>query len=72
MLQRWHDAWRKRRDERTLRKRAIPDPLWQLTLARYPFIARRSTEDLAALRDLATLFLAEKEFHGAQGFEVTD
>jgi Mlc titration factor MtfA (ptsG expression regulator) len=72
MLQRWHDAWRKRRDERTLRKRAIPDPLWQLTLARYPFIARRSADDLATLRDLATLFLAEKEFHGAQGFEVTD
>ena len=72
MLQRWHDAWRKRRDERTLRKRAIPQPLWQLTLARYPFIARRSADDLATLRDLATLFLAEKEFHGAQGFEVTD
>jgi Mlc titration factor MtfA (ptsG expression regulator) len=72
MLQRWHDAWRKRRDERTLRKRAIPNPLWQLTLARYPFIARRRADDLATLRDLATLFLAEKEFHGAQGFEVTD
>jgi Mlc titration factor MtfA (ptsG expression regulator) len=72
MLQRWHDAWRKHRDERTLRKRAIPEALWQLTLARYPFIARRSEADRSTLRDLATLFLAEKEFTGAQGFEVTD
>lgn len=60
------------RDERTLRRRAIPDHLWDLTVARYPFISRRSAEDLASLRDLATLFLAEKEFHGAQGLEITD
>jgi Mlc titration factor MtfA (ptsG expression regulator) len=72
VLQRWRHAWRKRRDERTLRNRAIPDTLWQLTLARYPFLAQRSAADLAVLRDLATLFLAEKEFTGAQGFEVTD
>ncbi len=72
MLQRWRTEWRKRRDERTLKQRAIPEPLWQLTLARYPFLARRSAEDLAALRDLATLFLADKEFTGAQGFEISD
>jgi len=63
---------KKRRDERTLKRRPIPDALWQLTLARYPFLARRTAEDLAALRDLATLFLADKEFHGAQGLHVTD
>jgi hypothetical protein len=43
-----------------------------LTVARYPFIGRRSAEDLASLRDLSTLFIAEKEFHGAQGFKITD
>jgi Mlc titration factor MtfA (ptsG expression regulator) len=72
VLHRWFATLRKRRDERTLRKRAIPDPLWALTLARYPFLARRRDDDIATLRDLATLFLAQKEFTGAHGFEVTD
>jgi len=72
VLGRWVSHWRKRRDERVLRQRAIPEPLWQLTLARYPFLARRSADDLAALRELATLFLAQKEFHGAQGLAITD
>ncbi|HEX6704605.1 MAG TPA: M90 family metallopeptidase [Albitalea sp.] len=60
------------RDERTLRKRPIPDALWELTLARYPFLGRRSADDRAALRDLATLFLAQKEFTGAQGLAISD
>lgn len=72
MLQRWWSGWRRLREERTLRKRAIPEALWALTLARYPFLAERSAEDLSTLRDLATLFLAEKEFTGAHGFEVSD
>ncbi|HEX6363322.1 MAG TPA: M90 family metallopeptidase [Albitalea sp.] len=72
MLQRWWSSLRKRRDERTLRTRAIPEPLWALTLARYPFLARRRDADRAALRELATLFLAQKEFTGAHGFVVTD
>jgi len=72
VLNRWWSTWRKLREERVLRRRAIPEALWQLTLARYPFLAQRDAADLAALRDLATLFLADKEFHGAQGFEITD
>src|SRR5215208_6315964 len=72
VFQRWWSTLRRRRDQRTLRKRPIPDALWELTLARYPFLARRHTEDLAALRELATLFLAQKEFTGAHGFEVSD
>ena len=69
MLAGW---WRRWRAERTLARRAIPDELWALTLARYPFLARRSAADLAALRELATLFLADKEFAGMQGLEVDD
>jgi len=65
-------AWRRMREARVLRRRAIPDPLWALTLARYPFLSLRSAEDLDELRRLATLFLASKEFHGAGGFDVTD
>lgn len=51
---------------------AIPDGLWQGVLARYPFIAARSPDELARLRDLASRFLAGKEFHGANGLEITD
>ena len=62
----------RRRDERVLRDRPIPDELWALTLARFAFIGRRAPDDLDRLRRLATLFLARKEFTGAQGLEVTD
>ena len=66
-------AWlRQRRETRTLAKRAIPDPLWQLTLARFPFLGWRAAADVAKLRDLTTLFLSEKEFTGAHGLEVND
>ena len=60
------------RAARTLLHRPIPDALWSLTLARYPFIARRSEADRQGLRELATLFLADKEFAGMQGLEVDD
>lgn len=64
--------WRQWRSARTLERRAIPDPLWQLTLARFPFIASRSADDRQRLRTLSTLFLADKEFAGMQGLEVDD
>ncbi len=65
-------AWRERRNDSTLQRRAIPDALWQLTLARYPFIARRSVADLDQLRRLSTLFLDNKEFSGAGGMHIDD
>jgi len=65
----WLSRWRR---QRTLERRPIPGPLWQLTLARFPFLAARSTEDVQALRDMATLFLAQKEFSGVRGLEVSD
>jgi Mlc titration factor MtfA (ptsG expression regulator) len=64
--------WRRWRRARTLERRAIPESLWQLTLARYPFLAARSATDLAALREMSTLFLARKEFSGARGLVVSD
>lgn len=69
MIARW---WRQRREARTLERRAIPDQLWALTLARFPFMARRSADDRQRLRELATLFLADKEFAGMQGLVVDD
>ena len=65
----WLRRWR---ETRTLAKRAIPDALWALTLARFHFLSWRSAADIAALRDMATLFLADKEFTGAHGLEVDD
>lgn len=64
-LARWREA-------RALRRHAIPEALWHRVLAAYPFLAARSAEDLLALRQLASLFLSKKEFHGAQGLQVTD
>ena len=65
-------AWRRWREARTLARRAIPDPLWTTTLAAYPFLGWRSAEDRRRLRELATLFIADKEWAGAHGFEVSD
>lgn len=64
--------WQARREARVLAHRAIPDALWQLTLARLPFLAQRSDADLAELRRLATLFLDQKEFTGMDGLVVDD
>ncbi len=64
-LNRWREA-------RALQRHAVPDDLWQTILAAYPFIASRSDEDRDALRSLVSLFLSRKEFHGAQGLQVTD
>jgi MtfA peptidase len=61
-------GWLKRR----LPALPIPEPLWHGVLARYPFIAARPPGDLARLRELAARFLAGKEFHGANGVEITD
>ena len=65
LLKRWREA-------RTLARRAIPEPLWQQTLARFPFLAYRNAADVARLRDTATLFLDRKRFTGAHGLVVDD
>ena len=64
--------WQAHRESRVLARRAIPEPLWQLTLARLPFLAARPASDLAELRRLASLFLDEKEFTGAGGLVIDD
>ena len=69
MVGSWFKRWR---TERTLQRRAIPDALWQLTLARFPFLRLPSDADAARLRELTTLFLASKEFTGIDGLVVDD
>lgn len=71
-MKQWFARLQARREAKALARRAIPDELWALTLARLPFLARRPDEDLAELRRLASLFLDRKEFTGAGGLTVTD
>ncbi len=66
------DWIKRRRTARTLERRAIPQPLWDLTLARFPFLVQPDETAAARLRTMATLFLAEKEFTGAGGVVVDD
>ena len=69
MVGSWFKRWR---TERTLQRRAIPDALWQLTLARFPFLRLPSVADASRLRELSTLFLASKEFTGIDGLVIDD
>lgn len=50
----------------------LPDALWHHTLTNCPFLTQYSGAELARLRELAALFLEDKEFHGAQGLTITD
>lgn len=69
MIAEW---WRRQRDARALRTHAIPEPLWRLTLDRYPFLADLGGPGDQRLRELASLFLSRKEFTAAGGLEMSD
>jgi hypothetical protein len=60
----WLTEWRRKR---VLAKHAIDDRLWSSATGRLEFLPSSPK-----LRELALLFLAEKQFVGAQGLEVTD
>lgn len=64
--------WRRRKEARLLRERAIPPALWQTTLARYPFLSVLDAVRLERLRAMAALFLARKEFAALGGLELSD
>ena len=59
----WITEWRRKR---VLEKHAIDDALWQRATAGLAFLPTTPR-----LRELALLFMAEKEFVGAHGIEVT-
>ena len=60
----WFTEWRRRR---VLARHRIDDALWQAATAPLKFLPRAPK-----LRELALLFLAEKEFTGAHELPVTD
>jgi Mlc titration factor MtfA (ptsG expression regulator) len=61
----WLTEWRRRR---VLRRHAIADALWGRVTRGLAFLPRGNPK----LRELALLFLAEKEFAGAHGLQITD
>ncbi|GAB3630634.1 membrane protein [Pandoraea terrae] len=63
---------RRARETRHLARHAIDDAVWQAVLDQLPFIARRSPEDRAKLRELATKFLADKDFSTAHNLPLTE
>lgn len=65
MLRRW-------RRRRILRRFAIPDALWEETLADAPALARLDSDERARLRELALLFLHEKRIEPSAGFALDD
>ncbi|HEY1608889.1 MAG TPA: zinc-dependent peptidase, partial [Paraburkholderia sp.] len=68
-LSRWFDA---RRKEKALRAFAIDDALWQATQDGLPFLAHLDATDLVRLRELTSLFIAQKAFSTAHDLELTD
>ena len=65
----WLREFRRRR---VLKNTRLDDALWQATLAGLPFLKGLRTDELGRLRDLAILFLDEKEMHGAGGLDLDD
>lgn len=51
---------------------ALPDSLWQSTVASLPFLACLNGEEQDRLRHLSEAFLAEKEFTAAGGLQLSD
>ncbi|KAB2936554.1 MAG: zinc-dependent peptidase [Candidatus Contendobacter sp.] len=60
--------WRRRRQLESAR---LPEAEWRATVANLPILEGLSPADLERLRDLATLFLAEKTLDLAGGLELT-
>ena len=65
----WFKALRRRR---LLRRYRIEDALWDKATGALEFLRNLSPEEAVQLKQLSLLLLAEKEFVGAAGLELTD
>lgn len=65
-------SWWSSLARRWRRPAPVPDALWAHTLAGLPFLQALPSADREALRGLCAHFLAEKEFTGANGLQLTD
>ena len=61
-------AWRR---ARIVERHSFADEAWEAALAPYPFFDRLGGAERARLRELVSLFCAEKEFAAAGDFEMT-
>jgi Mlc titration factor MtfA (ptsG expression regulator) len=64
-LQRWRRA-------RIVKRNALDEALWRETLARYRFLRGLSEAERDRLRELVTVFLHDKQIHGAGGLELDE
>lgn len=67
MLRRIKDRYRRWRSA----KHPIPDRLWSAALRTVPYAKRLTKPQRLRLRELTTLFLLDKHFSTAHGFELT-
>ena len=65
----WLADWKRRR---VLARHRIDDALWRGTTRGLAFIQSLNPDEVEKLKALVILFLAEKEFAGAHGLDVTD
>lgn len=61
-------AWWRQRQAQNL---DIPEPLWDEVESGLPFLGNLSPDERARLRQLAREFIAEKQWSGAQGLQLT-
>jgi MtfA peptidase len=65
----WLADWRRKR---VLEKHRIEDALWREATGRLSFVTNLSPLEEEKLKNLVILFLAEKQFSGAHGIEISD
>jgi len=65
----WIRDWKRRR---VLERHAIDDALWKRACKYLPFLKGLSPEEEKRLRDMAVIFLAEKEFTPVRGLQLSD
>jgi Mlc titration factor MtfA (ptsG expression regulator) len=63
---------KRRRRKRLLETSPIPESLWAKTAGSLRILRRLGGDDTRRLRELAAIFLAEKEFHLVRGAEASD
>ena len=67
MIRKLSTWWRQRQADRL----DIPEALWDEVEASLPFLDHLSSDERAHLRQLAREFIAEKQWSGAQGLQLT-
>lgn len=65
----WLRDWKRKR---VLARHAVDDALWDRVAGSLPFLAGLAAGDAARLKNLAVLFLAEKQLTPLGGIELTD